>query len=418
MNAIRPINTNRDTVIQRPCNRVNEALSSVWKYAKSAFEKPSQPTEQAENFRSKPWYTPSLKSLFVLSLLLGGAIFARSAERKPLISGGCHQITNIETDLGGGIKMFMAGGGCSITAGNGCDIITDNEWETVTPNEIQTFKELLKNGIKCDAVIKRLLEKPTKELREVAHNMGFDPELLSDIRLKRSSEFLSDSLDAEGLSIDRHNHVIVGSNYVYALNGWEDMYTTDEVRGGFAHEIAHRILKHHEKEVVAILEKLNISVESLDDIPEFLDALSSHCKGLPRPNMPASVSRLLQNFIEVAVGKSKNLEVIPNQMLGVYRKAKESLDPSFKRAREREADLLTLRNSQYTRGLMSIFKKHMTACNANPALRYLCEESDDHPSLANRIEQMRDALCQSNPAAHSDLCSELSLWGGNVSGAL
>lgn len=206
------------------------------------------------------------------------------------------------------------------------------------------------------------------------------------------------------MKIDRSNGISMGSEYAFGLNG-SGKHSRQQLFGLIGHETAHRILQHHERGAASILAFHGIPVESLEAAGEFVDAGASNFKELPKTE---SGKRLVEAFLKFAEGKGD-----PNQVYRDMYQSAMKANPNLSRDQEKEADMLTLRDSYLARGLRDYFAQEVYEQEAKCAKKNLdCsslyKDSDTHPSLPTRKGYMTRGLCGVYPKENQDLCGDLA----------
>ncbi len=187
------------------------------------------------------------------------------------------------------------------------------------------------------------------------------------------------------------NQMRIGEKMADVLNGGNTEFTVQSALGLMAHEVAHRILKHNEQTIAFLLESQGIPVKSLDDLVEVLS-------GTPETQ---SAKRLFIDYHNWASGETP--ESVEKLINSVNQKISE-----FYRNQEKEADLLTMRDSYLARGLRDYFVRIIENCEKNPEFHCSVSYVDDekHPSTVSRIHYMTRALCQEYPEENSDICPD------------
>ncbi len=120
-----------------------------------------------------------------------------------------------------------------------CDHLSDSEWESLPIDPtFRDFKDAIDGLVDCKAVTEKLEPQLTKDFRRVVAKMGHPyPDAFS---VKITNKVF-------GPEIDDNNTLSIPSSDAYSWWDIESSPFRKEIRGSFAHEAAHRILKHHEK---------------------------------------------------------------------------------------------------------------------------------------------------------------------------
>jgi hypothetical protein len=274
-------------------------------------------------------------------------------------------------------------------------------WKSLTPIEIQKFKDYFGDLLPMDQRLKdHLFLKPSELINQVAKRIGS-----SDLGEFSITDF-HDHL--EGMSVSVDNQVKIGKEIAYALNGWSHTLSPQEILGGFAHEVGHRIAKYQERQCRGALALQGIPVESLEDAKEFL--LVIH-KGSEEFLTRQSAKRLYASFInneEIAVLSKNERRGNMFTMMDLFILLACNRNPEYLRNEERVADLYTMRDPVLGRGLRDFFLRRLDRCKNIES--YPCPDDDiyymkSHPPTSERIRYLTDALCDAYPKENSDICS-------------
>ncbi len=201
------------------------------------------------------------------------------------------------------------------------------------------------------------------------------------------------------------NHLFIGQEWAFVLNGWSNDFAEQAARGFMAHEVAHSILKHTEREIAFGLKLQGISVESLNDVREFLyAAVESHFKEPPKTESAKRLYFRVLDFMNNYIGDSEEHKFY--RMLKGLRRSIIQKIPEFYRNKEKEADLLTLRDPYLARGLRDYLTRVIEKCKKHPEFKCSDHSMDTvtHPSRVSRIEYITRALCVEYPKENSDIC--------------
>jgi hypothetical protein len=189
-----------------------------------------------------------------------------------------------------------------------------------------------------------------------------------------------------------NNKMRIGKIMADVLNGDSTEFIVQSALGVMAHELAHRILKHHERINAFLLESQGIPVKSLDDLIEVLSG------NIPKTHSGKSLFIDFHNWASRQTPES--IDQLKNSL--------SQNNPEFYRNIEREADLLTMRDSYLARGLRDHFVKVIEDCEKTlkPHCNISYVDGKKHPSTVSRIHYMTRALCNEYPEENKDICPD------------
>lgn len=282
-----------------------------------------------------------------------------------------------------------------------CAGLKEGDWEALTDREKGDLKHYY-SLVDCPAVTEKLVPKVSEAIQEVAKKM-----LVPDSDLFSVGKISKDGL----LGVNVFNQISMDSEFAFALNGWESVYSRQEALGSVGHAIAHRILRHVERIFTRILEGNGIQVPSEDDALEFLRARATGFTQLPESE---SGRRIVRSFLKIA-GK-RNPEIVLQGMAAAAERNNPAL--SFSRLNheiQQEADLYTMIHPDIARGLRDSIVRDIETSEAKCAqdlsldCSSLYNDSDAHPALVSRREYLTGALCRIYPKENQDICPEAHL---------
>jgi hypothetical protein len=127
--------------------------------------------------------------------------------------------------------------------------LNDETWNFLSQGDnFRAIDEILHRRGYVPKVTARLFDKVRQELRMVAEKMGAaDPAQFSFEGIYLKNLFDDENIHAIGAFVSSDSQVKMSPDFVYALNGWPSRFSFRQVSGVLAHEVAHRILQHHEK---------------------------------------------------------------------------------------------------------------------------------------------------------------------------
>ncbi len=266
-----------------------------------------------------------------------------------------------------------------------CEQLNDTEWASLPlKKNFNDFKErFLFSDLKCRQVDNQLCWKIHKDIRKVASEMG----IITNLNLLSVNYE-----DYDGSTKLHGNRVYLSRRDVMKWWNLESSHQRQQIRGILAHEMAHKIKKHHALCMIQPFEAMGVTVSSLDDVVEFI-SIMYHQQSYSELSL--SAKKLYDDIIEKYADK---------QALASYESAL-ALDTRFQiRQQEIEADLLTLTVPEYARGLRDYFEIAFLNCRQKHDLQYCDEYDSTHPPLRERVAYLTDALCEKHPGLNQDIC--------------
>lgn len=262
--------------------------------------------------------------------------------------------------------------------------------------------------MKCEAVTEKLFSELTKDLRKVAFDMGHtDPSAFS-LKLLDDDNWRG---GIGGMGMGIANVLFISSSYAEKWWNLESSQQRKQIRGTFAHEVAHRILEHNEKTYKKSLETLGISVNSLNDVNLVFNTIDKQIKELNFLRTVAYLTLGMQflksdyfdpNWSESTKQLYATVAALVQRNTSVLNGANEVWINN-----EMEADLLMLRVSEYARGGRDEFESILLECEKINNSTY-CDGPDfnnpQHPPLRHRVSYLTDALCDKYPSQNQDIC--------------
>lgn len=290
-----------------------------------------------------------------------------------------------------------------------CEKLSDAEWQSLTPRVIEVFKNYLAGNEfidetmplidddrpprQCDAVTKRLFAKVATDFRDVVESMGGNPNQIS----VKNTFFRGGNV--KNAFISPPYDLSISPALVYALYGWEESPRARQMALGIlAHESAHRILKHSERGIARVIKASGISV-SKEESKNISLMIQKVANILGTFKSQDDQARFLSRFRELV----KNAVLNSND--------------------EKEADLLTMRNPFYARGLRDSIFKELNDCRQiekrletlyGSGLSLACDVGvAPHPARSSRIKYLTDALCDEYPKENRDICRDSAVRNWN-----
>lgn len=289
-----------------------------------------------------------------------------------------------------------------------CEKLNDTEWESLPlRSDFNDFKQkVLFSDLKCEAATAKLLSELMKDFRKVASDMGHaDPSVFSLELLDRETRYI-------GIRMD--NVLFISPNYAEKWWNLESSQQRKRIRGIFAHETAHKMLKHEEKVVKKALETLGIAVKSLDDVSLVSGAINKQINEASFLRQVAyskfGIPLLKSDYFNSSSNEStKQLyaditSLIQSNSSALQEAFGSKVNKTWMINNEIEADLLTLRVPEYARGSRDFLEDDLLECEKVHNSTFCNSFDPIHPPLRHRVAYLTDPLCEKYPGQNQDIC--------------
>jgi len=270
-----------------------------------------------------------------------------------------------------------------------CANINDEDWASMTQQE-KTDLNTFYSEFPCNAISEKFRTGVIKTVQDIAKRMGFsNPEQISIGEIGKMV-----------MNIDFENKIGVEIDVAKVLNGFSSRYSHQTASGAIAHEIAHRILKHHEQRQLFKLMQMGIHVNSLDTVSDFLIS-----RKLKEPPKTEAGKQLMEVYSKI---RSKG--ICSTNFILEEKVLREIADLS--RNQEKEADLLTFRDPYLARGMRDYLNTQIETCKEISRLvpsfkeiyARLEKDTEEHPATVERRDYMTEGLCRNHRKENQDIC--------------